>query len=190
MEREGVYLIKVVDKLPKRGNSNYLYTLRGQDFRQFYEWNQKIGTFEINDLEAWATGTASVSITGGTNTTVTGTGTLLDPYIINATGGGASTANAISVVPGGNLSATDVQAALSELQGDIDVNVAAIALNTAKISADGSVTTHNDVTSAGSGAIITSAERLLLHTDDAGKKLIGWQDYADSNTSEASPIVQ
>ena len=39
MEREGVYLIKVVDKLPKRGNSNYLYTLRGQDFRQFYEWN-------------------------------------------------------------------------------------------------------------------------------------------------------
>jgi len=34
-----------------------------------------------------------------------------------------------------------------------------VAANTAKVSADGSVTTHNDVTSAGSGQIITSAER-------------------------------
>lgn len=34
--------------------------------------------------------------------------------------------------------------------------------NTAKVSATGSVTTHNDVTSAGSGQIITSAERTLL----------------------------
>ena len=38
----------------------------------------------------------------------------------------------------------------------------AIATNTSKVSADGSVTTHNDVTDAGSGSIITSAERTKL----------------------------
>lgn len=37
-----------------------------------------------------------------------------------------------------------------------------IIANNAKISADGSVTTHNDVTDAGSGAIITVAERASL----------------------------
>ena len=36
--------------------------------------------------------------------------------------------------------------------------------NTAKVSADGSVTTHNDVTDAGSGAIITGTERTKLST--------------------------
>ncbi len=35
--------------------------------------------------------------------------------------GGASTADAVSVEPAGNLASTDVQAALEELQGDIDV---------------------------------------------------------------------
>ena len=45
-----------------------------------------------------------------------------------------------------------------QLQDNID----AIALNTAKVSADGSVTTHSDVSDAGSGAIITVAERSVL----------------------------
>ncbi len=36
-------------------------------------------------------------------------------------GGGASTADAVSVVPAGNLASTDVQAALEELQTDVDV---------------------------------------------------------------------
>lgn len=40
---------------------------------------------------------------------------------------------------------------------------ASVAANTAKVSADGSVTTHSDVSSAGSGAIITVAERNALH---------------------------
>jgi len=43
-----------------------------------------------------------------------------------------------------------------------------VAANTAKVSADGSVTTHNDVTSAGSGAIITVAERSDLHEPASG----------------------
>lgn len=52
----------------------------------------------------------------------------------------------------------------------------AIAINSGKVSADGSVTTHNDVTNAGSGAIITAQERIdinasvTVHSDvtDAG----------------------
>lgn len=39
-----------------------------------------------------------------------------------------------------------------------------VSLNTAKVSADGSVTSHSDVTDAGSGAIITGAERTTLGT--------------------------
>ena len=45
------------------------------------------------------------------------------------------------------------------VSGNADVTA-----NTAKVSADGSVTTHNDVTNAGSGVIISSAERTTLGT--------------------------
>ena len=41
-------------------------------------------------------------------------------------------------------------------------NTPAVLANTSKVSADGSVTTHNDVTNAGSGQIITTPERTLL----------------------------
>lgn len=55
-----------------------------------------------------------------------------------------------------------------------------VTANNAKVSADGSVTTHSDVTSAGSGDIITVAERnnisgsVTIHSDvtDAGSGLI------------------
>jgi hypothetical protein len=63
---------------------------------------------------------------------------------------------------GNSLTATDQQATNDEIANRLDVNDAATALNTAKVSADGSVTTHNDVTDAGSGQIITAAERALL----------------------------
>ena len=42
---------------------------------------------------------------------------------------------------------------------------ASVAANTAKVSADGSVTSHSDVTSAGSGQIITAAERTQIGTN-------------------------
>ena len=45
-----------------------------------------------------------------------------------------------------------------------DARVAAAPAVTAIVSADGSVTTHNDVTDAGSGQIITGAERTLLNS--------------------------
>ena len=45
----------------------------------------------------------------------------------------------------------------------------AVVLNTAKVSADGSVTTHNDVTSAGSGQIITTGERNNIAANTADR---------------------
>lgn len=56
------------------------------------------------------------------------------------------------------LSATDSQAAIDEVEARVDIN-------SSKVSADGSVETHSDVTSAGSGAIITSAERSAIGTN-------------------------
>lgn len=47
---------------------------------------------------------------------------------------------------------------ISNFQTGVSANTDVTA-NTAKVSADGSVTTHNDVSSAGSGQIITSGER-------------------------------
>ena len=58
----------------------------------------------------------------------------------------------------GNLTSTNVQSALVELQGDIDDNAT---------SNSGSVTVHSDVTNAGSGAIITSVERTKLNGIEA-----------------------
>lgn len=52
---------------------------------------------------------------------------------------------------------------------DLDTMESDIATNTAKVSADGSVTTHNDVTSAGSGAIITVAERADIVSNTASR---------------------
>jgi len=48
------------------------------------------------------------------------------------------TAAEVPVTPAGNLSSTDVQAALVEIQQEVD-------LNTLKVSADGSIDTHSDV---------------------------------------------
>ena len=42
---------------------------------------------------------------------------------------------------------------------DLDALETAVASNTSKVSADGSVTSHSDITDAGSGSIITSVER-------------------------------
>jgi len=47
---------------------------------------------------------------------------------------------------------------------DAAVDLGAIATNTAKVSADGLVTTHSDVTDAGSGIIISAAERTAIGT--------------------------
>jgi hypothetical protein len=71
--------------------------------------------------------------------------------------------------PGGDLplvhlpTHTHVAADITDFDTEV-TNNAAVTANTAKVSADGPVTDHSDVTSPGSGAIITAAERLDLNS--------------------------
>lgn len=71
---------------------------------------------------------------------------------------------------------------------DSNVNLGDIATNNAKVSADGSVTTHSDVTSAGSGAIITASERADIGTNKTHATGDGsdHQDVADLTTLSGS----
>jgi hypothetical protein len=62
------------------------------------------------------------------------------------------------------LTATDVQAAIDEVDSNVDSNDTDISnLQSNKVDKSGSVTQLSDVTSAGSGAIITTSERSNLH---------------------------
>jgi len=54
-----------------------------------------------------------------------------------------------------------IAADLADFEATVSAN-ASVAANTAKVSADGSVTSHSDVSDAGSGAIISAAERTKL----------------------------
>lgn len=55
------------------------------------------------------------------------------------------TASNVANVAAGSIIATDVQAAINELDSDRQSNTSDIATNTAKVSADGSIDTHSDV---------------------------------------------
>lgn len=72
-----------------------------------------------------------------------------------------STTNALSAAQGKALKDA-LDAEISSTNSEQAAQDAAIALNNAKVSADGSVTSHSDVTNAGSGQIITTAERTIL----------------------------
>jgi len=60
-----------------------------------------------------------------------------------------------------NHTGTQLASTISDFDAEVSNNTD-VANNTSKVSADGSVTTHSDVTSAGSGQIITNAERTAL----------------------------
>ena len=54
---------------------------------------------------------------------------------------------------------------------------------------DGTITTEIDIFDRASEAKATE-QHGVFGAEGVGKRLIGWQDYADSSTSEGSPIVQ
>ena len=64
------------------------------------------------------------------------------------------------------------------------VQASAITANTAKISADGSVATHSDVSNAGSGKIITDAERTKLEGIATSAEVNVQGDWTQATTSE------
>lgn len=72
-----------------------------------------------------------------------------------------------------NVTGADVTAALNTLDTDIS-NI---------VSADGSVLTHNDVTDAGSGAIITASERTKLDGIEANANNYSHPDHTGDVTS-------
>ncbi len=88
-----------------------------------------------------------------------------------------STTKTIQVYNGGSWEACTITTTDDIPEGSTnlyytDARVSAnsdVAANTAKVSADGSVTTHNDVTSAGSGEIITTGERNDIASNTADR---------------------
>ena len=75
---EGHYTIKRVDKLPKRGNTNWLYQVRSPFLTELYWWSLE-GRWETITV-----GSQITAINEGDNVTITGTGTQDDPYVVNA----------------------------------------------------------------------------------------------------------
>lgn len=64
--KEGVYLIKVVDKLPKKGNLNYLYTIKGKEFKELFEYSS---TGSYNTITVGSSGGSSILASGVANAT-------------------------------------------------------------------------------------------------------------------------
>lgn len=108
--------------------------------------------------------TTGGAMTGAITTTSTfdGRDVATDGAKLDGIAAGA-TANSTDATLLARANHTGTQAASTIIDFDTEVsNNTSVAANTAKVSADGLVTTHSDVTSAGSGAIITSAERTKL----------------------------
>jgi len=81
MKKEGLYTLKKVDKLPKKGNNNWLYFLSTDNpITTLYEPNIN-GSYE--EINIGGSG-GDIYLQSGTNVTITGTGTQGDPYIINS----------------------------------------------------------------------------------------------------------
>lgn len=83
-----------------------------------------------------------------------------------------------------NHTGTQLASTISDF--DIEVsNNTSVAANTAKVSADGSVTTHSDVTNAGSGEIITTLERSKLSGIEAGAEVNNISDINATDLTDA-----
>lgn len=111
---EGHYTIKIVDRLPPRGNANWLYSLKKDNLSVFYFWNLR------NKYEKVSISDSVLSITAiqqGNKVDLTGSGVDSDPYVINVI---PQNALETSVTPSGNLLSSNAQDALEELQGKFD----------------------------------------------------------------------
>jgi len=112
-----------------------------------------ITTSERNKLNAIE---ASADVTDATN--VAAAGALMDSEV-----------TALALIKG--LTATTISGSVTSVSSSASslrsTDRALINTNSAKVSADGNVTTHSDVTSAGSGAIITTSERNKLNAIEA-----------------------
>lgn len=137
------------------------------------------GTLEGVNTSGYAVGDELyASTTPGQLTNIRPTGTALVQEVavvskVGLTDGvievvGAGRSDALPNIPNNSIWRGDTNGVPEEVDFDIEVaNNPAVVANTAKVSADGSVTTHSDVTSAGSGQIITDTERIKLNGIEA-----------------------
>lgn len=116
--------------------------------------------------------------------------------VINDQGGGGDATRLGGQLPAFYLSrvnhtGTQTSDTISNFQASVSSN-SAVQANTNKISASGSVTTHSDITSAGSGAIITSLERDKLNDieDNANNYVLPSDVVQDSNYSTFNTNTQ
>ena len=94
------------------------------------------------------------------------------------------------------LDADDISDAATTNKFATAAELSAIATNSAKVSADGLVTTHSDVTSAGSGIIISGAERTKLNgiealatADQTGAEIkVAYEAEADTNAFDDAAV--
>jgi hypothetical protein len=123
-----------------------------------------------NDTDI-ATNASAISANAGNITSNDSDISNLDGRVSTLEGVGA-TANQTDayLLDRANHTGTQTAATISNFDASVTAN-AAVTANTAKVSADGLVTTHSDVTSAGSGEIITGAERTKLNGIAAGAEV-------------------
>lgn len=115
---------------------------------------------DITNLDGRVTTLEGVGAEANVQSDWTETNSGLDSFILNKpTLGTAAAADTSDFAPAVH---THVAANITDFDTEVSNNTDVTA-NTAKVSADGSVTTHSDVTNAGSGAIITGAERTKLN---------------------------
>ena len=100
--------------------------------------------------------------------------------IINVANGATANDSDANLKNRANHTGTQLSSTIFDFATAVSLNSFVLA-NTAKVSASGSVTTHSDVTSAGSGAIITSTERT---------KLSGITEGATANSSDATLLAR
>ena len=92
VREEGHYTIKRVDKLPKKGNANWLYVIKANTIDKFYRWLPN-GTYE--EISLVGSGGASSYISNvalnGTDLEFTGTGLAFNSSVdLSSLGGGGS----------------------------------------------------------------------------------------------------
>lgn len=111
--REGQYVINRVRKLPKKGSNIFLYAILDENFSKLYKWMPD-ETWEEIDIAGSIANTTFLQ--SGTNVSITGTGTSIDPYIISSLQDASGTP--ITAIVG--LTATNVQEALEELKTQVE----------------------------------------------------------------------
>jgi len=130
----------------------------------------------LTDTLTLTSSDASVTITGNSATdtidfTATSSGNVNGPAVAvdNTIARYDTTTGKLLQASGVSISDTDTLNVPGDITvtGTVDgIDIATdVAANTAKVSADGVVTTHSDVSSAGSGIIISAAERTAIGTN-------------------------